>query len=200
MLDHKVISHYFNFTSSFFMSCCKSCECKAVQVGSKAPTFRCEALVKGRFEHVSLEDYRGKWVVLFFYPLDFTFVCPTEILEFNKKAPDFQKENTEILGISTDSVYSHQAWAKELGSLAFPLLSDITKKISEDYGVLLEEKGIALRGTFIIDPQGILVAATVHDLPIGRSVVETLRVLHAAQSGDLCPVGWEKGQKTLGKA
>ncbi len=171
-----------------------------MQVGSPAPAFRCEALVKGQFEHLSLEDYRGKWVVLFFYPLDFTFVCPTEILEFNKKAPEFVQANAEILGISTDSVYSHQAWAKELGNLHFPLLSDITKKISKDYGVLLEDKGIALRGTFIIDPQGILVAATVHDLPIGRSVVEALRVLHAAQSGDLCPVGWEKGQKTLGKA
>ncbi|MDP2691762.1 MAG: peroxiredoxin [bacterium] len=171
-----------------------------IQVGSPAPEFRCEAFVNGNFEHLALEDFKGKWVVLFFYPLDFTFVCPTEILEFNKHAKDFTKENAQLLGISIDSVYSHQAWGKELGALNFPLLSDITKEISMDYGVLLEDKGIALRGTFIIDPDGILRHVTVNDLPIGRSVTETLRVLHAAQSGELCPVGWEKGGKTLGKA
>lgn len=154
----------------------------------------------GKFTHVALEDYRGKWVVLFFYPLDFTFVCPTEIIEFNKHAEDFAKHNAQILGASVDSVYSHQAWSKDLGKLQFPLLSDMTKELSLDYGVLLEEKGIALRGTFIIDPEGILRHITVNDLPIGRSVKETLRVLQAAQSGELCPVGWEKGEETLGKA
>lgn len=172
-----------------------------LQVGSPAPTFRAEAFMPdGKFMNVSLEDYRGKWVVLFFYPLDFTFVCPTEILEFNKHTDEFTKENAQVLGISTDSVYSHQAWAKDLGKLHFPLLADMTKEISMDYTVLLEEKGIALRGTFIIDPEGILKHVTINDLPIGRSVKETLRVLHAAQSGELCPVGWEKGEKTLGKA
>jgi len=172
-----------------------------LQVGSPAPTFRCEAFMPdGKFEHVALEDYKGKWVVLFFYPLDFTFVCPTEIVEFNKHTGDFEKENAQILGISVDSVYSHQAWSKDLGQLSFPILADMTKEVSMDYGVLLEDKGIALRGTFIIDPEGILKHVTVNDLPIGRSVKETLRVLRAAQSGELCPVGWEKGEKTLGKA
>lgn len=181
------------------MGCCKDGGI-VLQVGSKAPSFKAEAFFDGNFSHVSLEDYKGKWLVLFFYPLDFTFVCPTEIKEFNAMADEFEQENCQILGISIDSVYSHQAWAKDLGKLHFPLLSDITKKMSMDYGVLLERKGIALRGTFIIDPEGILRAMTVHDLPIGRSVKETLRVLHAAQSGELCPVGWEKGKPTLGKA
>ncbi len=172
-----------------------------MQVGSKAPEFRAEAFMPdATFQHVALEDYKGKWVVLFFYPLDFTFVCPTEILEFNKHVADFEKDNAQILGVSVDSVYSHQAWSKDLGQLAFPLISDITKEISMDYGVLLEEQGIALRGSFIIDPEGVLRHITVNDLPIGRSVKETLRVLHAAQSGELCPVGWSKGDDTLGKA
>jgi len=171
-----------------------------LQVASPAPGFRCEAFVDGKFEHISLDDYSGQWVVLFFYPLDFTFVCPTEIKEFNAKADEFKKVNAQILGISVDSVYSHQAWSKDLGKLNFPLLSDITKEVSMDYAVLLEEQGIALRGTFIIDPDGILRAMNVYDLPIGRSVKETLRVLNACQTGDLCPVGWEEGKDTLGKA
>jgi len=182
------------------MSCCSD-DSACLQVGSPAPDFRCEAFMPdGKFTHIGLEDYRGKWLILFFYPLDFTFVCPTEILEFNKHAGDFEKLNAQLVGASTDSVYSHQAWSKDLGKLHFPLLSDMTKQLSADYGVLLEEKGIALRGTFIIDPEGVLRHVTINDLPIGRSVKETLRVLHAAQSGDLCPVGWEKGEKTLGKA
>lgn len=171
-----------------------------LQVGLPAPKFRCEALVNGDFEHVALEDLKGKWVVLFFYPLDFTFVCPTEIMEFNKHAKDFEKENAQLLGISVDSVYSHQAWGKELGELNIPLLSDMTKQVSADYGVLIEEQGIALRGTFIIDPEGILRHITVNDLPVGRDVKETIRVLHALQSGELCPIGWKKGDDTLGKA
>lgn len=181
------------------MGCCRDMG-PGLQVGSPAPKFRAEAYFDEKFSHVALDDYRGKWVALFFYPLDFTFICPTEIQEFNKHAEAFKKENCEVLGISVDSVYSHQAWAKDLGKLHFPLLSDMTKEISDRYGVLLEDKGIALRGTFIIDPEGILRAITVHDLPIGRSVSETLRVLHACQTGDLCPVGWEKGKPTLGKA
>jgi len=172
-----------------------------LQVASPAPGFRCEAYMpEGNFEYISLDDFKGKWVVLFFYPLDFTFVCPTEIKEFNAHAADFEKQNAQLLGISTDSVYSHQAWSKDLGKLSFPLLSDITKEMSMDYGVLLEDKGIALRGTFVIDPEGILRHVTVNDLPIGRSVKETLRILHACQTGELCPVGWEKGSTTLGKA
>lgn len=180
---------------------CHNEDYQPLQVGCPAPDFRCEALTTdGKFAHINLNDYQGKWVVLFFYPLDFTFVCPTEILEFNKHAGEFEKLNAQLLGASVDSVHSHLAWSKDLGKLQFPLLSDMTKELSLNYGVLIEEKGIALRGTFIIDPEGILRHITVNDLPIGRSVKETLRVLNAAQSGDLCPVGWEKGEKTLGKA
>jgi peroxiredoxin 2/4 len=180
------------------MGCCSAPT--RFQVGSPAPGFRAEALVDGEFKHLSLQDYEGKWVVLFFYPLDFTFVCPTEIKEFNEASKDFAALGAQVIGISVDSVYSHQAWAKDLGDLHIPLLSDMTKEISTKYGVLLEDLGIALRGTFIIDPDGILRAQIVHDLPVGRSVKETLRVVHSLQTGELCPVGWEPGQETLGKA
>ena len=175
-------------------------------VGGRAPEFKAPAFFDGQIKEISLSDYKGKWVVLFFYPLDFTFVCPTEILEFNKSADEFKKKNAQLIGASVDSVYSHKAWSDlpsekgGIGKLNFPLISDITKKISHDYGVLLEEKGIALRGSFIIDPEGKIRASTIHDLQVGRSVDETLRVLTAFQTGELCPVGWTPGKKTLGKA
>lgn len=175
-------------------------------IGQPAPQFKAKAFVDGQMKEVSLSDYKGKWVVLFFYPLDFTFVCPTEILEFNKKADEFRKRNAQLLGVSIDSVYSHKAWSDlpmdkgGIGRLDFPLISDLTKKISQDYGVLLEDAGIALRGTFIVDPEGKIRAATIHDLQVGRSVDETLRVLNAFQTGELCPVGWKPGDKTLGKS
>ena len=174
-------------------------------IGQQAPQFKAKAFENGEMKEISLSDYKGKWIVLFFYPLDFTFVCPTEILEFNKKADEFKKKNAQLLGISIDSVFSHKAWCdlpKEkggIGKLNFPLIADLTKKISQDYGVLLEDAGIALRGTFIIDPDNKVRAATIHDLPVGRSVDETLRVLSAFQTGELCPVSWNPGDKTLGK-
>ena len=174
-------------------------------VGQPAPQFKAQAFFDGQMKEVSLSDYKGKWIVLFFYPLDFTFVCPTEILEFNSKADEFKKKNAQLLGVSIDSVFSHKAWCdlpKEkggIGKLNFPLIADLTKKISQDYGVLLEDTGIALRGTFIIDSDGKIRAATVHDLQVGRSVDETLRVLSAFQTGELCPVAWNPGEKTLGK-
>lgn len=172
-----------------------------IQVGKPAPDFTLDALVDDDFKKISLQDYRGKqWVVLFFYPLDFTFVCPTEILEFSKHAEEFTKLNAVILGASIDSMYSHKAWTKELGKLNYPLLSDITQEVARNYGILIEEKGHALRGLFIIDPDGILRYQVVHDLTVGRSVDETLRVLSALQSGELCPVNWKPGQKTLGKS
>lgn len=172
-------------------------------VGQVAPQFKAQAYFEdGKIKDLSLSDYKGKWVVLFFYPLDFTFVCPTEILEFSKKADEFKKLNTQLIGASIDSPYSHKGWCEQggLGKLDFPLVSDLTKKISCDYGILLEEKGISLRGTFIIDDKGVVRAATVHDLQVGRCVEETLRVLRAFQTGELCPVGWTPGSKTLGKA
>lgn len=169
-------------------------------IGQKAPSFTMEGVYKQQFKKVQLSEFKGKWVVLFFYPLDFTFVCPTEITQFSTKHADFEKLNAKVLGCSVDSVHSHKAWLKDLGDLKFPLLSDITKKVSYEYGVLLEDEGIATRGTFIIDPKGVVRYACIHDLNVGRSVDETLRVLKALQTGELCPVEWTPGKKTLGKA
>ena len=155
------------------------------------------------FGKVSLSDYRGKWLVFFFYPLDFTFVCPTEITALSDAAYEFSKLNAEILGVSVDSVHSHKAWINTpkndngLGQLNFPLASDITKQVANDYGVLIEEEGIALRGLFIIDPEGELKYQVVNHNDVGRSVEETLRVLQALQSGGLCPMNWKPGDKTL---
>jgi len=173
-----------------------------LQVGSKAPEFTLEAVMPdGAFGNITLSDHRGRWVVLFFYPLDFTFVCPTEITGFSKRLADFKALNAEILGASTDSVNSHEAWIKNgLGHVTYPLLSDPTHGVSREYGVLLEDQGHTLRGTFIIDPEGILRYHLVHSKAVGRSVEETLRVLLALQSGDLCPVEWKPGENTLGKA
>ncbi|OGC82666.1 MAG: thioredoxin peroxidase [Candidatus Abawacabacteria bacterium RBG_16_42_10] len=170
------------------------------QVGEIAPPFEAEALVGKDFKMISSESYEGKWILLFFYPLDFTFVCPTELLELNKRYKEFEDLNCQIIGSSTDSVYSHQAWAKEIGQFNFPILADMTKQVAADYGVLVEEKGIALRGAFLIDPDGVLQASIIHNLPVGRNIDELLRVLKAFRTGELCPVNWEKGKKTLGKA
>ncbi len=171
-----------------------------LQVGKPAPDFTLEGVSGKEFLEVSLSQYRGKWVVLFFYPLDFTFVCPTEIIGFNEHYDEFGELNAEILGASVDSKFSHLAWiSQELGDLRFPLLSDITKEVARNYGILIEEQGISLRGLYIIDPQGVLRYELVHDLNVGRSVDETLRVLEALQTGELCPVNWRKGGETLGK-
>ncbi|EAU83474.2 Cys 2 peroxiredoxin [Coprinopsis cinerea okayama7 len=165
-----------------------------------APTFKAEAVTEGLFNEVSLQDYQGKWVVLFFYPI--------EILAFNDALPQFQELNTVVLGVSTDSKFSHFAWAtqprKEGGlgpDLKLPLIADRNMKISRDYGVLLEDEGIALRGLFIIDPKGILRQITVNDLPVGRSVDETIRLIKAFQFtekyGEVCPANWTEGSKTI---
>ncbi len=171
-----------------------------IQVGKPAPDFQLEALVGEEFKQIHLADYRGKWVVFFFYPLDFTFVCPTEIREFNRRLAEFREAGAEVLGCSVDSVYAHLAWAQgDLGRIDYPLLSDITKRVSRQYEVLIEEQGTALRGLYIIDPEGILRYQLVHELNVGRSVDETLRVLKALQVGELCPVEWHPGEETLGK-
>lgn len=176
------------------------------QVQKEAPGFEATAVVSEEFKKIKLSDYKGKYVVLFFYPLDFTFVCPTEIVAFSDRIQEFRDRGAEVIGCSIDSEFSHLAWiqsAREkggLGGLTYPLLSDITKKISADYGVLLDG-GIALRGTFLIDKQGVLRAITVHDLPLGRSVDEALRVLDALQHfekhGEVCPADWKKGGATI---
>ncbi len=177
----------------------------AAKVGERAPAFSM-ATTKNleALDHVAtLEDYQGKWLVLFFYPLDFTFVCPTEIRGFNSKINEIRELGADVLGVSIDSVHSHRAWIKTsreqggLGGLNYPLASDITKQVSRDYGILIEEEGIALRGLFIIDPDGILRYQVVCDLNVGRSVDETIRVLHALQSGGLCPIDWHPGDNTL---
>src|SRR3990172_4193658 len=170
-----------------------------VKVGQKAPEFELEGVFNDQVIKESLDKYRGKWVLLFFYPLNFTFICPTEITEFSKRYDEFRELKAQVLGVSIDSKFSHKAWLKELGQLKYPLLSDITKETSRCYGVLLENAGIALRGTFIIDPEGTLRYHLVHDLGIGRSVEEFLRVLKALQTGEMCPVEWKPGKQTLGK-
>lgn len=173
----------------------------AVNVGQVVPNFECEAYHAGKFTKVKLSDYKGKWVVLFFYPLDFTFICPTEISGFSAKEPDFKKLNAAVLGVSTDSVHSHKAWfERDLAQVKYPVLADTTHAVSRLFGVLKEDQGIAYRGTFIIDPEGVLRYMVVSDLSVGRSVDETLRVLGACLSGELCPLEWKPGQKTLGKA
>nr|WP_034601205.1 peroxiredoxin [Clostridiisalibacter paucivorans] len=169
-------------------------------VGDIAPNFTMDT-VSGdgeTFGKISLEDFKGKWLVMFFYPLDFTFVCPTEITAYSKKYQEFKKAGAEIFAASVDSIHSHKAWIKgELGQLNFPLASDITKQVSKDYGILVEDEGIALRGLFIIDPQGTVRYSVIHDLNVGRSVDETLRVLRALQTGGLCPVDWNEGDELL---
>jgi peroxiredoxin (alkyl hydroperoxide reductase subunit C) len=154
-------------------------------------------------ENVKLSDYSGQWLVLLFYPLDFTFVCPTELTTFSDRYEDFQGIGADVIGVSTDSVHSHRAWLKTprdkggVEGLRYPLASDITKTVARDYGVLIEDKGVALRGLFVIDPEGTLRYAVIHDLNVGRSADETLRVIQALQTGGLCQADWRPGQETL---
>jgi peroxiredoxin 2/4 len=170
----------------------------ALQIGQQAPGFELDAVVGKDFKKVKLSDYKGKWVVLFFYPLDFTFVCPTEITEFSKRNADFEKAGAQVLGASVDSKFSHLAWINNgLGEISFPLLADLTKQVSRAYDILDEENGITFRGTYIIDPDGKLRFALKHDNAIGRSVEEMLRNLQALQSGELCPAEWKPGQPHL---
>jgi len=171
------------------------------KVGQKAPEFSLDAcLGNGKFTKIALSDSKGKWTVLFFYPLDFTFICPTEITGFSKRYDEFEALNAVVYGCSTDSVHSHKAWLKDLGELKTPLLSDMTHDVSAAYNVLIDDEGIALRGTFIIDPDGVLQYASINCNRVGRSIDETLRVLKALQTGELCPVDWSEGKDTLGKA
>ncbi|CAF1563977.1 unnamed protein product [Rotaria sp. Silwood1] len=172
-------------------------------ISKQAPDFKGQAVINGHFKNIQLSDYKGKYVVLFFYPLDFTFVCPTEIIAFNEKLDEFRQLDTEIIGCSTDSVYSHLAWINTprkqggLGGLKYPLLSDFSKEIAQRYGVLLDENGgIALRGLFIIDREQNLRQITINDLPVGRSVDEILRLIKAFQfvekHGEVCPANWHE--------
>lgn len=177
------------------------------RVGRKAPNFEVQAYDRRHdgneekmFSTIRLGDFEGKWVCLFFYPLDFTFVCPTEIVAFNKALGEFEDRECAVLTASTDSVYSHKGWCdshQDLKNLTYPMLADTGHELSRSYGVLDEEKGIAYRGVFLIDPQGIVRWLAIHDLGVGRNVEEVLRVLDALQTDKLCPCNWTKGEKTL---
>jgi len=179
---------------------------KAPLVTQSAPHFQGTAVIDGKFKDISLQTYAGKYLVLFFYPLDFTFVCPTEIIAFSDRASEFEALDTALVGASVDSHFSHLAWINTprkqggLGGLNIPLLSDLSKKISADYDVLIPA-GISLRGLFIIDDKGIVRYAGVNDLPVGRSVDEVLRLVQAFQfvdkHGEVCPATWTPGAKTI---
>jgi peroxiredoxin (alkyl hydroperoxide reductase subunit C) len=179
----------------------------AAFVSQPAPDFTAEAYVNGGFEKVTLSKYKGKKVVLFFYPLDFTFVCPTEINAFTDSIDEFKKRNTEVIGVSVDSHFTHQAWANTsradggIKGINYPLVSDLAKNIAREYGILLEGPGIALRGLFVIDKAGILMHSTINHLDLGRSIDEVLRLLDAVdfsqEHGEVCPANWKKGDKAM---
>ena len=168
-----------------------------LQIGDKAPDFILKGYFKNKVKDYSLKEFKGKWIVLWFYPADFSYVCPTEITSINSRTDDFKKMNSVVLGISVDSMFSHQKWAEELGGLDIVLLSDFHKRTSRDYNVLLEEEGMALRGTFVVDPEGNIRYVLVTDDSVGRSTDETLRVLAALQTGKMCPADWQPGSATL---
>ncbi|NOZ78341.1 MAG: peroxiredoxin [Acidobacteria bacterium] len=177
-------------------------------VTKPAPDFKATAVMgDNSFEEISLSQYRGKYTILFFYPLDFTFVCPTEIIAFDKHLEEFEKLDCQVLGVSIDSQFSHWAWKNTpvdhggIGAIRYPLVADITKRISRDYGVLLEDAGVALRGLFLIDKEGIVRHQVINDLGLGRSVEEALRVLKALQHletyGEVCPADWHEGDEAM---
>ena len=174
-------------------------------IGNKAPAFSGAAALQGEVTNISLEDYKGKWLVLFFYPLDFTFVCPTELVAFDDAAASFKAAGAEIVGCSVDSVHTHLAWTRTprseagVGEISYPLLSDLGGRIASAYDVLNGD--VALRGVFIIDPDGVVQSATVNFLPIGRNVEEVFRTLKAAQyvatSGNVCQANWHDGDEGM---
>jgi len=179
----------------------------SVKINDQAPWCSgLEALVDGKFTKINLGQYEGKYIVLFFYPLDFTFVCPTEIVEFSNRIEEFKLLNCEVIGVSVDSIFSHYHWTKMerkkggIGKVNFPLVSDIKKALSNSYGVLADD-GTAYRGLFILDPEKKIRIIQVNDMPIGRNVDEVLRLVEAIQfyekNGEVCPVGWKKGKKTI---
>jgi peroxiredoxin (alkyl hydroperoxide reductase subunit C) len=177
-------------------------------VGKPAPDFSLDGYMSGDFKTFKLSDYKGKWVMLLFYPLDFTFVCPTEVLAFSKMAPEFAKRNCQLLGVSVDSKFVHKAWVESKaeegglgGTLNYPLLADMKKEMARNYGILKDDS-VALRGLFLIDPNGIILHSTINDLSVGRSSNEAMRVLKSfqfvAEHGDqVCPADWDEGKETM---
>lgn len=176
-------------------------------VGDKLPAFALESVVSTdsgkEFKKISNETYPDKWLVLFSWPMDFTFICPTEIAEFGKRARDFADRDAQVLGFSGDTQFVHLAWRKDhkdLKHLPYPMIADTKRELSSALGVLEKRQGVPLRATFIVDPQGTIRWAQVNDLSVGRSVDEVLRVLDALQTDELCPCNWKPGQETLGAA
>jgi len=175
------------------------------KVGKPAPDFDMPSTknLDTLAENVKLSDYKGKWLILLFYPLDFTFVCPTELIHFSDRLDEIQGVGAEVLGVSTDSVHSHRAWLKTpqdqngIQGVKYPIASDVGGRLAAKYNILVDDANIALRGLFIINPEGILQYSVVHDLNIGRSVDETLRVLQGLQTGGLCAADWTPGQENL---
>ncbi|MEZ5358913.1 MAG: alkyl hydroperoxide reductase subunit C [Candidatus Zixiibacteriota bacterium] len=176
-----------------------------VRINDHAPDFNVEAYYQGEIKKISLNDYKGKWTILFFYPADFTFVCPTELGDLADNYKKFVNEGAEIMVASTDTVFSHKAWhdtSATIKKITFPMLADPTGQLSRDYGVYIDAAGLALRGTFIIDPDGVLKSFEVNDNSIGRSSDELLRKLQAAKfvrehGGEVCPMNWKPGAETL---
>lgn len=174
-------------------------------IGKRVPNIELEAYHQNKIKKVKLTNYKNKWLVLFFYPADFTFICPTEIKELADLYKEFQKNNAEILSVSTDTVFVHKAWhncSKAISNIKFPMIADPAGKLSRYFGVYLEDEGVSLRGSFIIDPDGKIVAYEIHDNSIGRSASELLRKLQAAKfvrenKGKVCPASWKPGEKTL---
>lgn len=182
------------------------CGCESVlKIGNPAPKFTAEAYVDGQIKKVSLDDYKGKWTIIFFYPADFTFVCPTELGEMADKYEKFKELGAEVLSVSTDTVFVHKAWhdaSETIKKIKFPMVADPTHEISWKYQTLIENEGVALRGSFLIDPEGILKAYEIHDNSIGRSADELFRKLEAAKftyenGGEVCPANWKPGKDTL---
>ena len=180
-------------------------ESNKLEINAKAPAFEAKALQNDEIKTVKLADYNGKWIVLFFYPADFTFICPTELGELADNYGEFKKLNTEVLSVSTDTVFTHKAWhdsSPTIKKIKFPMVADPTGQICRNYGTHITDEGLSLRGTFIIDPDGILKAFELHDNSIGRSTKELIRKIKAAQfvrehGGEVCPASWEPGKSTL---
>lgn len=177
---------------------------RILSVGEKFPEFSvqaCVSLEKGKeFQTISSSHFKGKWNVIFFWPLDFTFVCPTEIAEFNKELKSFRDRDAQLFGASTDSHFVHLAWRQnhpDLKALGFPMLADNKKELSEALGILHPTEKVPLRATYIVDPDGIIRWVSAYDLNVGRNVKEVIRTLDALQTDELCPCNWEKGKETL---
>jgi lipoyl-dependent peroxiredoxin subunit C len=173
-------------------------------VGDRFPDFKLQGVVsleKGKeFRDVTRNDFPGKWLVVFYWPMDFTFVCPTEIAEFGRRNADFADRDAQLLGASTDTHYVHLAWRREhpdLKNLSYPMLADTRRELATELGILAKNEGVALRATFIVDPEGIIRFVSVNDLSVGRNVDEVLRVLDGLQTDELCPCNWKKGEPTL---